>query len=73
MRTADFEAQLTPDGQIALPAEIASQLRRGEKVQVSLRWESADEGWAGAGRKGFAPAYDSDDAVYDLLADDSVA
>jgi hypothetical protein len=73
MRTADFEAQLTPDGQIALPAEIASQLRRGERVLVSLRWDSTDDGWDGTGRKSFAAARDSDEAVYDLLADDSVA
>ncbi|HVY92814.1 MAG TPA: hypothetical protein VHA14_08695 [Bryobacteraceae bacterium] len=72
MRTADFQAEVTRDGQIAVPPEVASQLGQGEKVQVSLRWGSTeDEDWKAAGRKSFAAAYDPDDTVYELLADDS--
>jgi hypothetical protein len=73
MRTADFRGELTPNGQIAVPPEIASQVPPGEQVQVVLQWgTSADEvAWRAAGRRRFEAAYGDDDSVYELLIDDT--
>lgn len=51
MNTADFKAELTPSGQIAVPPEIASQVPHGEQIQVVLRWGDAedDSAWRIAG------------------------
>ena len=75
MKTADFRGELTPNGQIAVPPEIASQVPRGEEVEVLLRWggSSDDAGWRMAGRRRFESAYADDDSIYELLADDSSA
>ena len=44
MKTADFRGELTPNGQIAVPPEIASQVPAGEPIHVVLQWGlSADE------------------------------
>ena len=40
MKTADFRSELTPNGQIAVPPEIAAQVPPGEQVQVVLCWAS---------------------------------
>ncbi|MGA3242591.1 MAG: hypothetical protein ABSG03_40635, partial [Bryobacteraceae bacterium] len=68
MKTADFRGELTPDGQIAVPPEIASQVPPGEPVQVVLQWNiSADDvAWRALGRRQFENAYAADDSVYDL-------
>jgi hypothetical protein len=38
MGTADFRGEITPNGQMAVPPEIASQIPSGEKVAVVLAW-----------------------------------
>ena len=38
MKAADFRGELTPNGQIAVPPEIASQVPPGEQIQVVLQW-----------------------------------
>ena len=38
MKTADFRSEITPNGRIAVPAEIAAQVPPGEQVAVVLTW-----------------------------------
>ena len=73
MKTADFRGEITSNGQIAVPPEIASQVPPGEQIQVVLQWGiSADDiAWREAGRQQFEAAYDADDSVYELLIHDT--
>jgi hypothetical protein len=73
MKTADFTSELTPNGQIAVPPEIASQVPPGEQIQVGLQWgiSQDDSDWRAAGRRQFEAAYAGDDSVYELLIDDT--
>ena len=75
MKTADFRGELTPDGQIAVPPEIASQVPPGEQIQVVLQWNIAmdDVAWRALGRRQFENAYAADDSVYELLIHDTPA
>ena len=72
MKTADFRGELTPNGQIAVPPEIASQLPPGEPIQVVLQWgiSEDDTAWRAAGRRQFEAAYAAGDAVYERLIHD---
>jgi hypothetical protein len=69
MKTADFRGELTPNGQIAVPPEIASQVPPGEQIQIVLQWGISDEDtiWRAAGRRQFEAAYATDDSIYELL------
>jgi len=73
MKTADFRGELTPNGQIAVPPEIAAQVPPGEQVQVVLQWgvSEDDAAWRAAGRRRFEAAYAADDSIYELLSDDT--
>ncbi len=73
MKTFDFRGELTPNGLIPVPLEIASQVPPGEQVQVLLRWGMSDDmkTWNAAGRQRFEAAYSADDSVYEQLVDDS--
>jgi hypothetical protein len=42
MKTADFRGELTPNGQIAVPPEVASQVPPGEQIQVLLQWGTSE-------------------------------
>jgi hypothetical protein len=72
MKTADFRGALTPNGQIDVPPEIASQVPPGEQIQIVLQWGSSedDKAWRATGRRQFEAAYSADDAVYELLIHD---
>ena len=72
MKTADFRGQITPNGHIAVPPEIASQVPPGEKIDVVLQWGISEEGtaWRAAGRRRFEAAYSADDSVYEQLIHD---
>ena len=72
MKTADFIGELTPNGQIVVPPEIASQVPPGEQVQIVLQWGVSmdDTAWRAAGRRRFEAAYAADDSVYELLNHD---
>jgi hypothetical protein len=72
MKTADFRGELTPNGQIVVPPEIASQVPPGEKLQIVLQWGVSmdDAAWRAAGRRRFEAAYAADDSVYELLIHD---
>lgn len=65
----DFRGEITPNGQIAVPPEIASQIPPGEKVAVVLAWGVSEEegGWREAGRRRFESAYAPEDSVYEQL------
>jgi len=69
MKTADFRGELTPNGQIVVPPEIASQVPPGERIQIVLQWGTSaeDAAWRAAGRRRFEAAYAADDPVYELL------
>src|ERR1700694_1740082 len=69
MKTADFRGEIKPDGQIAVPRDIALQVPPGEQVEVVLRWGAADAeaAWRAAGRRRFEAAYSADDSVYEQL------
>jgi len=41
MKAVEFEGTVTPNGQIAIPAEIAQQLPPGEPLHIVLRWDAA--------------------------------
>ena len=72
MKTADFRGELTPNGQIVVPPEIASQVPPGEQIQIVLQWGVSmdDTAWRAAGRRRFEAAYAADDSVYELLIHD---
>jgi hypothetical protein len=72
MKTADFRGELTPNGQIVVPPEIASQVPPGEQIQIVLQWGTSadDAAWRAAGRLRFEAAYAADDSVYELLNHD---
>ena len=70
MKAVEFEGTVTPNGQIAVPAEIAGQLPPGEPLHIVLRWNAiADEdgAWRTQGRQRFEAAYAPEDEVYDQL------
>ena len=73
MRTADFTSELTANGQISIPPEIAAQLPPGAQLQVVLSWALAadDAGWREAGRLQFEAAYAGDDSIYESLIHDN--
>lgn len=73
MKTVDFESELMPNGHIAVPLEIASQVPVGERVQVVLQWGGSedDADWRAAGRRRFEAAYADDDSVYEQLIHDA--
>jgi hypothetical protein len=73
MKTVDFKGELTPNGQIAVPPEIASQVPQGEQIQIVLQWGVSEEdtAWRAAGRRQFEAAYVADDSVYEVLIHDT--
>ena len=75
MKTADFTGELTPNGQISVPPEIASQVPPGEQIQVVLLWGDREDDLSSraVGRRRFEAAYVSDDSIYELLIHDTPA
>lgn len=74
MKAVEFESTVTPNGQIAIPAEIAGQLPPGEPLRVVLQWDgpSDEDGlWRAQGRQRFEAAYAPEDSVYDHLMDEA--
>jgi hypothetical protein len=74
MNAVEFEGTVDPNGQIAVPAEIAEQLPPGESLHVVLQWRApADEDgvWRAQGRQRFEAAYAPEDAIYDQLMDET--
>ena len=73
MKTADFRGELTPNGQIAVPPEIASQVPPGEQIQIILQWGISEDdiAWRDAGRRQFEKAYATDDSIYEMLINDT--
>jgi hypothetical protein len=74
MKAVEFDGTVTPDGRIAIPAEIAGQLSPGEPLHVVLRWDSdhaEDAVWRAQGRERFEAAYAPEDDVYNQLIDEA--
>ncbi len=67
--TADFKGRLTPNGQIAVPPDVAALVPPGEQIQVVLQWGTSgdDSDWRAAGRRRFEAAYDAGDSIYKSL------
>jgi hypothetical protein len=72
MKIADFTGELAPNGQIAVPPDIASQVPPGAQIQVVLHWDISEEdaAWSLAGRRRFEAAYANDDSIYECLIND---
>ena len=75
MKAADFKGRLTPNGQIAVPPDIAALVPPGEQVQVLLQWGISEEdaAWRAGGRRRFEAGYAADDSVYESLIHDTSA
>jgi hypothetical protein len=73
MKTVDFKGELAPNGQIAVPADIAALVPHGERIQVVLQWGTSEDDatWRAAGRRRFEAAYAADDSVYESLIHDT--
>lgn len=73
MRSVEFESTVAPDGHIALPPEVASQIPPGEQLRIVVMWQPSnlDSAWRVAGRQRFEAAYSPDDAIYEQLIDGS--
>jgi hypothetical protein len=71
MKTADFRGEITPNGEIAVPAETASQI----PPAVVLAWGVSEEenAWGEAGRHRFQSAYAPEDSVYEQLIHETSA
>jgi len=69
MKTADFKRKLKPNGQIAVPPDVAALVPPGEQIQVVLQWGISDDdaAWRAAGRRRFEAAYAPDDSIYESL------
>jgi hypothetical protein len=72
MKAVDFDGTITPDGQIAVPAEIAGQFPPGESLHIVLRRGTTDEEdeWRAQGRQRFEAAYATEDFLYERLMDE---
>jgi hypothetical protein len=73
MKIADFTGELTQNGQIAVPPEIASRVPPGEPIQVVLQWGVSEDdiAWRTSGRRRFEAGYAADDSIYELLIHDA--
>ncbi|MBI4876271.1 MAG: hypothetical protein HY822_16670 [Acidobacteria bacterium] len=73
MKTVDFTGELTRNGQIAVPPEIAAQVPPEQQIQVILQWGASedDDTWRTAGRGRFEAAYAEEDSVYERLIHDT--
>ena len=73
MKAVEFETTPAPDGQIAIPSEIAAQLPPGKSVNVVLQWNASgaqDDAWRIQGRRRFESSYAPEDAIYEQLMND---
>jgi len=70
--TFEFKAAVSPNGQIAVPADIAGQITPGKELHVVLTWEAPVESSYQALGKSLsaAAAYGEshEETVYDSLA-----
>ena len=73
MRVVEFEGTVAPDGHVALPPEIASEIPAGEQIRIVVMWDAgdADGAWRAASRQRFEAAYVPEDTVYEQLIDDA--
>ena len=73
MKTADFKRKLKPNGQIAVPPDVAALVPPGEQIQVVLQWGISDDdaAWRAAGRRRFEAAYAAEDSIYESLIHDT--
>ncbi len=70
MKSVAFKASVAPNGQIAVPPEIARRLPSGEQLQIVVLWETAaaeDDAWRALGRQRFEAACAPEDSIYEQL------
>jgi hypothetical protein len=73
MKTPDFKGKLTPNGQIAVPPDVAALVPPGEQIQVALQWDISDDdaAWRAARRRRFQAVCAPDDSIYESLIHDT--
>ena len=73
MRAEEFESIVSPNGHIELPAQVTSQVAKGQQLKVVVMWDDGDEDWSAwraAGHERLESAYCPEDAIYEKLLDD---
>lgn len=73
MKAVEFKGTVAPDGQIAVPPEVARHIPAGEQLQIVVLWETpmVDDAWSSLGRQRFEAAYAPEDSVYEQLMDEA--
>jgi len=73
MKAVEFEATMSQDGEIALPAEFLGEIPAGQQLKVVVMWESGsvDAAWRAAGRLRFEEAYSAEEVIYDQLINET--
>lgn len=69
--TFEFRASVSPNGQIAVPFDVAGQIPAGEELHVVLTWEAPvdiDEPSLGRKLRAAVAHATGEDSVYDSLA-----
>jgi len=72
MKSVEFKGTITPNGEIVVPSEIASDIPTGRPLHVVLLWEAPDEEshWREAAFQRFPAAYVPEDSVFEKLMDE---
>jgi hypothetical protein len=73
MKALEFQATMSPGGEIVLPVEFLGEIPAGQQLKVVLMWESGsvDAAWRSAGRRRFEEAYSAEDVIYDQLVNET--
>jgi len=69
MKAFEFQAQVNPDGTVAIPADLCKQISPNQAVRVLLLIAEPNEEavWSRLTSEQFLQGYDASDAIYDNL------
>jgi len=69
MKAFEFEAQVSADGNVVIPADVRKQLSTTQPLRVLLLITEPDEDahWSRLTTEQFLQGYDASDAIYDNL------
>jgi hypothetical protein len=71
MKVLAFQAQLSPDHTLAVPANVAQEIQAEQSVHVVLllpeEENGGDQSWASLSAEQFLAGYSDSDAIYDQL------
>jgi hypothetical protein len=70
MKILEFQTQMPSDGTLKVPADIADQIDKNERVRVVLVVgdSSEDEDWQRLGATEFLAGYSEGDSIYDQFS-----